>query len=117
MGYRLISYGEAKELLAREEYKYLVGWYAFEASAKYYCRQVDGGELVCLKIWVGGGGKGGALFRGSPEEVCTWLRRDVGVLELEEIIIALWRNFGAVVDPRKIGSAYKSMLRKVLGVG
>jgi hypothetical protein len=119
VGYRVLSYEEAKELLERGKYRYLVGWYAFEASAKYYCRQLDSSELECVKVWYNGrtGGKGGTVFRGTPEEVCAWIKWDTkGGIGVDDVIFALWGCFNAVVDPKKVDSAQRSVVKKVLGV-
>jgi hypothetical protein len=118
VGYRLLSYEEARKLVERG-YKYLVGWYAFEASAKYYCRQLDSSELECVKVWYNGrtGGKGGAVFRGTVEEVYCWIKWDAkGTIGPDEVIPALWGCFNIAVNPKRVDEAYRTMLRKVLGV-
>ena len=116
--YRTLSYEEAKELLLKGDYKYLVGWSEFEAYAKFYCRQADG-ELECVRIWRNGrtGGKGGKAFRGTAEEVYAWIVWDCsGMVSPVEVKRSIRSAFGVEIDQSKIDRAYRSMLDKVLGV-
>jgi hypothetical protein len=119
MGYRVISYEEARELLKREDYKCLVGRSEFESYANFCCRKVGNNELECVKIWANWrtGGKGGAVFTGSPEEIYVWIPWDMkGTIAPVRVETALWRAFGINIDWEKVDEAYRSVLRKVLGV-
>jgi hypothetical protein len=119
MGYRLISYEEARELLGRGDYRCLVGRSEFESYVNFCCREIGGGELECVKIWANWrtGGKGGAVFTGSPEEVYCWISWDTaGTIAPVRVKNALRSTFGVEVDREKVDEAYRSMLKKVLGV-
>jgi len=116
--YRTLSYEEVNELLKGEGYKYIAGWSEFEAYAKFYCRQADG-ELECVKIWRNGrtGGRGGAVFRGTVEEVYCWIPWDTkGTIAPVRVKEALKTTLGVEVDTKKVEESYRSMINKVLGV-
>jgi hypothetical protein len=119
MGYRVLSYEEAKELVVRGSYRYLVGRSEFEAFTNYYCRQIDSNELECVKTWWNGRTYqgGGAVFRGTPEEVYCWIPWDMkGTIAPQRVRAALRSTFSIEVDREKVDEARRSVLRKVLGV-
>jgi len=96
----------------------LVGRSEFEALTNYYCRQIDSNELECVKIWWNGRTYqgGGAVFRGTVEEVYCWIPWDMkGTIAPVRVKTAL-RNINIEVDREKIDDAYRSMIKKVLGV-
>jgi hypothetical protein len=119
MGYRVLSYEEAKELVAKGGYRYLVGRSEFEAFTNYYCRQIDNNELECVKTWWNGRiyQGGGAVFRGTAEEVYAWIAWDAKeTIAPVRVKAALRSTFDVEVDREKVNEARRSVLRKVLGV-
>jgi hypothetical protein len=119
VSYRVLSYEEARELITKGGYRYLVGWSMFEAFTNYYCRQAEGGELECVKIWWNGRTYqgGGAIFRGTAEEVYCWIPWDMkGVIAGVRVKTVLRSAFGVEVDRGKVNEACRSVVKKVLGV-
>jgi hypothetical protein len=115
--YTLLSRRAAEELILEGGYEYLVGEGHSRSYVRYYCKKL-GEELECVRVWWDSwtGEGGGALFRGTPEEVYLWvLRCDLGVIEARKVLRALREFTGRGVEEEKLGEAKKSMLRKILG--
>jgi hypothetical protein len=115
--YTLLSWRAAEELILGGGYEYLVGEGHFRSYVRYYCKKL-GEELECVRVWWDSwmGKGGGALFRGTPEEVYLWvLRCDPGAIDEKRLLRALRKLTGREVAREKLGEARKSMLRKILG--